>query len=547
MNVSEYIVKILEDIGVKHIFGHPGEQIIPFYGALNNSKINHILMRHEQGSVHAADAYARVSGKFGVCISTAGPGALNMVMGVGTAFKDSIPMLIITGDNPQTHEKKDGFQDIDIESVFKPITIKNFNPKNGKSAIKNIKDIIKTLVNEPRGPIHLNLSKDVLLDQNIDEIINQDSHLYKNKIDLCYDYYEYNNIDSAISEIEKANRPLIIAGAGVFWGNAINDLKLFSENNKIPIAHTYHSKGLIEDHDFELGLVGIRGSKMANFAFKNSDLIIFLGSKISERTTAIDKNFDFKRAKTKIISVNIDENTLFGDIKIHGNVKNVLNYFNSSDRIKNLSYNYWIEKIFNNNEKIHISGLNSEKIPLKPQIAIKLIMESFNDSKFNNPILVNDAGSHTTWVNLISEIYNKRVIFSGGMAPMGYGLPAACGASIAKPTNNIILINGDGGFQMNIQELATISSNNLPILIVILNNSQLGVIRQWENLYDENLRYSVDLKNPDFVKLANSYGIEGDSVNSKEGLQLAIKDLKLDKPYLLEVIIDEEDIPVVKY
>lgn len=177
-------------------------------------------------------------------------------------------------------------------------------------------------------------------------------------------------------------------------------------------------------------------------------------------------------------------------------------------------------------------------------------MEYFNDldnlDNFKDYILVNDAGSHTTWVNLISEIYNKRIIFSGAMAPMGYGLPAACGASISKPNKKVILINGDGGFQMNVQELATISSNNLPILIIVLNNSQLGVIRQWETIYNEDLRYSVDLENPDFVKLANAYGIEAESISSREELKSAIENLKLDKPYLLEVLISEEDIPVVK-
>jgi len=626
MNVAEYIAKILENAGVKHIFGHPGEQIIPFYGALANSKIEHILMRHEQAAVHAADGYARVSGEFGVCVSTAGPGALNMVMGVGVAFKDSIPLLVITGNNPSNHQNKDGFQDINIRAVFEPITIKSFNPVNSKSAIESIKNAIKILKNEPRGPIHINLPKDVLLDKNIIDIVNEDlisykvnedSSLCKGKLESFDESYNYSKVDYALSEIKKAlseikksKKPLIVVGAGIFWANAVNELKKFLKINKIPIAHTYHSKGLIKDYDFELGLVGIRGSKMANFAFKNADLIIFLGSKISERTVAINNNyensinnisnsnsnsniscnsnsnfdsnsnsnfdsdfnynsnsnfnynsdsnfnynsdsnyifnsnFNSKKSKTKIISVNIDKKSLMGDIKIHGDVKKVLNDFNSLIIDKNTSNNPWIEwreDIFKNNEKISIDGLKSEKIPLKPQVAIKLMIDSFNGS-----ILINDAGSHTTWVNLISEFYNKRIIFSGAMGPMGYGLPAACGASFANPNKNILLINGDGGFQMNIQELATISYNKLPILIVVLNNSQLGIIRQWENSYNENLRYSVDLDNPDFVKLANAYGIEAKSVNSKEKLKKAIKDLKLDKPYLLEILVDEEDIPVVK-
>ncbi|WP_225369892.1 thiamine pyrophosphate-binding protein [Methanobrevibacter arboriphilus] len=238
MNTAECIVKILENSGVKHIFGHPGEQIIPFYGALNNSKIGHVLMRHEQGAVHAADAYSRVSGKFGVCVSTAGPGALNMVMGVGVAFKDSVPMLVITGDNHLNHENKDEFQDIDIEAIFKPITIKTFNPKNGRSSIDNIKKAVKILNNEPRGPIHINLSKNVLLDKSIDHNncnldLSSDYYLssdYPMSSDLSSNYYDYNKIDDALLEIKKSKRPLIVAGAGIFWADSVEELKKIFRN-----------------------------------------------------------------------------------------------------------------------------------------------------------------------------------------------------------------------------------------------------------------------------------------------------------------------------
>lgn len=550
MNTAEAIVKILEEANVKHIFGHPGEQIIPFYSALKDSKIEHVLMRHEQGAIHGADGYARVSADFGVCIATAGPGALNFTMGLAVAYKDSIPMLVITGDNPQSFDSKDRFQDIDINSIFDPITFKSSCPIDGISAVMNVEEAIKILKNEPKGPIHINLPKNILLDENIGNFSN-DNGIYSSYIfhSSYFSYYDYTSLNNAINEIKSAKKPLILAGAGIFWGKASNDFKKFVETNNIPFVHTYHAKSIIGTSKMDLGLVGVRGTKIANYAFNNADFVIILGSKLSERTINtgedffVDKSnfFNFKNHRTKFVNVNIDEKVLSGNIKIHGDVNFFLKELNSLGKITNSLDSSWLDEIRDNDNEFLIEGLDSETTPIKPQIAIKIILESFKDN-----FIVNDAGSHTTWVNLLSEIYsNEKLIYSGAMAPMGYGLPAACGASVALAKNDekIILINGDGGFQMNIQELATIVTYNLPILIIVLNNSQLGIIRQWEELYANDLRYSVDLENPDFLNLANAYGIEGETVSSKEELKLAISNLKLDNPYLIEVLIDEEDIP----
>lgn len=554
MNTSDAVIKLLEDNGVKHIFGHPGEQILPFYQALNNSKIKHILTRHEQGAVHAADGYGRVSGKFGVCLATAGPGALNLVMGIATAFKDSVPMLVITGDNPKTSNGKNSFQGIDTVAIFKPIVIKSFNPHNGKVAIINIKEALNILKKEPRGPIHINLSKDVLLDEELGNVIERKVIFSPN--------YDYSNLDEAIGYLRKSRRPFIVAGDGIMWGGAIQEFESFIRMNKIPVATTYHSRGIInEENPLNLGMVGIRGTPMANYALNNSDLILTLGSKLSNRTIDFEKsqnvanlsqyndNFlkNYKNHKTKIIHVNIDKSSLKGNIKIHGDVKIVLNKLNSLNRVVNSIDVDWLDVIYKNDLKIAIPGLNpannlnQDQRPLKPQLAIDEILKSSKGLH-----VVNDAGSHTTWVNLLieSDILQK-LVYSGGMAPMGYGLPASCGVSIAKNNESVILINGDGGFQMNIQELATLKSNNLPILIFVLNNYGLGVIRQWEKLLSDDLRYEVDLENPDFVAIANAYGIDAQRVETKDDLKLAIdKGLKLKKPYLVEVIVDEEDIPL---
>ena len=560
MNTSEAIIKLLEDKNVKHIFGHPGEQILPLYYALNNSKIKHILTRHEQGAAHAADAYARVTGKFGVCIATAGGGALNLSMGVATAFKDSIPLLVITGDNPTNSKEKHSFQSIDIIAIFKSIVIKSFNPQNGKLAVANIKEALDILEKEPRGPVHINLSKDVLLDEDLGNI--------KNKKFIHYPNYDYNNLNEAIGLLKESKRPLIIAGTGIMWGKSICEFEKFIRREKIPVATTYHSQGIIsETNKLNLGMIGIRGTPLANYALNHSDLILTLGSRISERTIDFKKSYynenflkNYKNHDTKIIHVNIDKPSLKGNIMIHGDVKVVLNKLNHLNKTTTFSSKDWLDEIYKNNQKIAIPGLNPDEKylkheidginnlnhvhpPLKPQIAIDEILKSSKGLH-----VVNDAGSHTTWVTLLikADIPGK-LLFSGGMAPMGYGLPASCGVAIAKPDESVVLINGDGGFQMNIQELATVKTNNLPILIFVLNNNQLGVIRQWEKLLSDDLRFEVDLENPDFVAIANAYGIDGEKVETKNDLRLAIcQGLKLKKPYLIEVIVDEEDIPLPK-
>ena len=239
MNTSQALIKVLEENNIKFIFGHPGEQILPFYKALKGSKIKHILCRNEQGASIAADAYGRSSGNFGVCLATAGPGALNLIMGVATAFKDSIPMLVITGDVPRSLKGNDTFQDFDLIAIFKNISIKSFNPHNGKTAILNLKEAIEILKKEPTGPVHLNLPKDILLDDDIGDILNK-QFVYTPSFD-------YSNLEIAINKLKSSKKPLIVAGAGIKWSNSIEDLKKLISKYSIPIASTYHLKGVLND------------------------------------------------------------------------------------------------------------------------------------------------------------------------------------------------------------------------------------------------------------------------------------------------------------
>ena len=508
MNVADKFVEVLLEEGITDVFGIPGEQIMPLYKALSHSDINHVLTRHEQAAAHAADGYYRSSGKIGVCIATASPGALNFTMALATAFKDNIPILVITGDNELRYRNSDHFQSLPQVDIFKHITRASYNPLNGTEAMYVLRASIFELKNQPKGPIHINLSKDVLLSEEF-----QDFELCY----LCED--DLSNISKAQELIDSSKKPLLICGAGaISQKDAIHGIaKMYN----IPIATTFHGKGIIDEaDDLNLGLAGIRSNPRARYALENADCIIGLGIKASERTLpVIPDNF---------IHVNINKDVLVGDYPIHGKVE---------DFLMNIEFSPvdWLGELLEIGDSIELEGLDDD---LKPQSAIKRILERFPDN-----IIASDAGSHTTWTTLLKKSRSPgQLLFSGGLAPMGYGVPSAIGASIATG-EKVIVINGDGDFQMNLQELATISENDLDIIVFILNNSEFGIIRQWEESFYGMEPYQVKLNNPDFVKLASSYGIDGVRVDNLDDLNYLLeKDLA--GPLVVEVVVESEDIPL---
>lgn len=508
MNVASGIVKILEEEQIDTVFGIPGEQIIPLYEALSESNINHVLTRHEQAAAHAADGYFRSSGKIGVCIATASPGALNFTMAVATAFKDNVPLLILTGDNDLEFRGTDHFQSTPQVEIFKHITRASYNPLNGTEAMYVLRAAIYELKTIPKGPIHINLSKDVLLEDDF------------NDFDLCYLCEDdLSNITRAQELIDKSKRPLFILGAGAITQK--DAIERIVEKYKIPVTTTFHAKGIIsESNDLNLGLSGIRSTPRAKYAFENADCIIALGIKASERTLPSIPN--------NLVHVNINKDVLIGNYPIHGKVEDFL----AEIRFKEVD---WLSEILEIDNGIEIEGVDDD---LKPQAAIKRILNKFSDN-----IIVSDAGSHTTWTTLLKKSSKPRqLLFSGAMAPMGYGLPAAIGAGIATG-EKIITINGDGDVQMNIQELATLKENNLDVIVFILNNSEFGIIKQWqEDIYGMD-PYQVSLNNPDFVKLASSYGIDAVRVDSLDDLGL-ILEKELTGPLVVEVVVESEKIPL---
>lgn len=519
MRCADALTRILEQKGVKFIFGHPGEQILPFYDALRTSNIKHVLMRHEQGAAHAADGYARVSGNFGVCTATAGPGALNLVMGVGTAFKDSVPMIVITGDVERNQKGQNVFQDIDVQSVFRPITLNTYHIEDPEDGILKLKEAIFSITNDKTGPVHLNFPKDVLSE-------DVDMHLITKELNFS-SHVPLNEIDDAANLIENSKRPLILAGSGIIWGHAVDKLGLFAEKYSIPVVTTYSARGVLpEDHPLCLGMIGLRGTTAANFAGKNCDLLIALGCRFSERTKIGIGN-------EPVIHVNLDKNVLYGNIKIQEDVSKFLD--NLSD-IGVINTHGWLSELEGHKRTYNIKT-EYDEIPIKPQKAIKDILDAAEDS-----IIVNDAGTHTTWVTLLKKISKpSSLIFSGGFGPMGFGLPAAIGAALAAPEERVVLITGDGGFQMTLQELAVIAQENILVLICIINNSSLGIIKQWQNMqYREH--YEVELQNPDFIEIAKAYGIKSGRINSpKEIFNEVKKAFKLNEPYLIDIIVDKEE------
>lgn len=597
MNTAEALIRLLEQDGVKHIFGHPGEQILPFYKALKDSSIEHILTRHEQGAVHAADAYARSSGNYGMCISTAGPGAMNLVMGLATAFKDSVPLLVITGDNDYSRKDEDIFQNSPINDVFENITVASFHPSSAKSAIFNLMESLIMLHKCPKGPVHINLSKDVLMEEvdlndiSLEKLIDSsktpifadipsDLDCFNEKIsnldglyelvnifDDQFNYFDGKlvfiddfsknvmaNVDSsinlAIEKLKSSRKPLIVVGNGIVWGKAIEKLNAFVSKIWVPIATTFHSKGVIsEDDKLNLGIVGLRGTSIANYAYESSDCILVLGARLSERTIAA---CDFGDIKDKIIHVNIDDGCLKGNIQICMDASDFLGLLLNDLESKEykdkdfILYQNWINEIYSNYDPLIVEGIEESEencSPLRPPYAINKIVNAFKGSYF-----LSDAGTHTTWTTLLSSNDKfGKLLFSGGFGPMGYGLPGAIGVAVAHPDNQVVVICGDGDIQMVIQELATIREYDLNVNVFIIDNSQLGIIRQWEETVYDMEKYQIDLSNPDFVKLAEAYGIDSMKVESKEDLELAIDDaFDSNHAFLVDVCVCEENIPLPK-
>ncbi|MDR0910970.1 MAG: acetolactate synthase large subunit [Methanobrevibacter sp.] len=550
MRGGEALIKALLEEGTNTIFGYPGGQVLPFYDMIYDSDLKHILVRHEQVAAHAADGYARATGKVGVCISTSGPGATNLVTGIATANMDSSPVLAITGQVPNALIGNDAFQEVDMIGITMPITKHSFQPKSSDEIPSIIKKSFELASTGRPGAIVLDIPKDV-----------QEQELKKYKKDLIITPGYNPNLEGNLKQIKKAikliknsKKSVILAGGGVILSNASKELDKFSKLINAPVATTLMGKGAVDEcDDSNLGMIGMHGRKVANLSIAESDCIIAIGVRFSDRTTG--KVCEFGK-NAKIIHIDVDPaeigKIIEVDIPIVGDGKIVLNQFIEilNEANKGFATNSdntnvsWLKESIDF-KKSCIPRVSYDNVPLKPQQVIKEISEVINE----DTIITTDVGQHQMWAAHYLNTKNPRkFISSGGLGTMGFGFPSAIGAKVGMPDNDVLTITGDGGFLMVCQDLATIKEYDIPVIICLFDNKKLGMVYQWQNLFFNKRLSHTDLGSyPDFIKLAESFKIAGEKIEKPGDMKYALKSaIKSGEPSLLNIVIDKDEvIPMV--
>lgn len=535
MTAAEALVRCLREQGVETVFGYPGGSILPVYDALcDSSEIKHILVRHEQGAVHAADGYARVTGKVGVCLATSGPGATNLVTGIANAYMDSIPLVLITGQVPTTMVGTDAFQEVDITGITIPITKHNYLVKDAKKIPLIIKRAFHIAASGRPGPVLIDLPKNVLQEQ-ITYSSPQDLQLLGYK--PTYKGHKA-QIATACDLIMKARRPLIYAGGGIISANASTELTALAERVSAPVASTLMGLGALPGcHPLSLGMLGLHGTRYANNAVMECDVLIALGVRFDDRV-AVD--FASFAPKAKIIHVDIDPaeigKNVRVDLPIVGDVKLVMEAMLA--RLEEKREETWLTRI--NDWKAAFPLRYRPSSELKPQFIVETIREVTD----GEAIVVTDVGQHQMWAAQYYRSKQPRTfISSGGLGTMGYGLPAAIGAKFGAPDRDVILITGDGSFQMCMQEFGTAVEQGLPIKVIIFNNQALGMVRQLQEFYSQARYIATSFtKNPDFVKFAGVYDAPGYRVTESGQLrQTLLQALEHPGPAIVDCQVKPEE------
>ena len=542
INGARMVLECLYRVGVTDIFGYPGGAVIPIYDEIYSfPKIKHYFARHEQGASHEADGYARVSGKVGVCLATSGPGATNLVTGIMTAQMDSVPMLAITGQVRSQLLGKDAFQETDIVGITSPITKMNYLVKNIKEIPRIIKEAYYIAQTGRPGPVLVDIPNDIQLQEISMEEFNK---LFSKDISLegyspNYDGHQ-GQIKKALRFIKEAKKPLIIAGAGILKSNASQELYELAKKIQSPVAMTLLGLGSYPGMDeLSLGMLGMHGLAAANFATDEADLVIAAGIRFDDRIAGNPTKFC---EKAKIIHIDIDPAEIDKNKKIEvpivGDLKSVLTEINKE--VVSKENKEWVETIKNWKKEYSLIHNEVGEDKLLPQEVLKEL-----DSILKGEgIIVTDVGQHQMWTAQYLTYQNPNsIVTSGGAGTMGFGVPAAIGAQVGAPDKKVVLVVGDGGFQMTFQELMMLKQYNLPVKILIINNSFLGMVRQWQELF-KNKRYSsVNLEiNPDFVKIAEAYGVTSARLKTKEDLKTKLKDLIMsNEGVVIDCIVEREE------
>ena len=535
LNGSQILVECLKEQGVDTIFGYPGGAVLNLYDELyrHQDEIKHILTSHEQGAAHAADGYARATGKVGVCLATSGPGATNLVTGIANAYMDSVPMVAITGNVGTNLLGKDSFQEVDIAGVTMPITKHNFIVKDVKKLAKTIRRAFKIAASGRPGPVLVDITKDVTANkcEYKKEDIKKADKAKKEKS------FTEKELDKAAEMIAKAKRPVIFLGGGAIISEAHKEIKALVDLMDAPVCDSLMGKGAFDGTDKRyMGMIGMHGTKTANFSVTECDLLVVLGARFSDRVTGNTKSFA-KRAK--ILHIDIDpaeiNKNVKVDLSIEGDVKDVLKELNK--KLTKQTHDEWME---------HIAEMQA-KYPLRyheNELTGPYFIEELYRLTKGDAIISTEVGQHQMWAAQFYKYSKPRTLLtSGGLGTMGYGLGASIGAQIGLPNKQVINLAGDGCFRMNMNELATAAHYNVPIIEVVFNNNVLGMVRQWQTLF-YGKRYSQTMlsQDIDYVKLAESMNIKAFRVTKKDEVDEAIKKaLNAKGPVFIEVVIDKNE------
>lgn len=533
---AKAIIKALEIENVDVIFGYPGAAICPFYDALPESGIRHILTRHEQGAVHAASGYARVTGKVGVCVATSGPGATNLITGIATAYMDSIPVVAITGQVSSELIGRDVFQEADITGATAPFCKHSYLVKDANDLPRIIKEAFYIAATGRPGPVLI----DIPVDMQTKEIkfdYPEDVNIRGYKPGYKGNGLQIKKIAEAVA---KAKKPVICAGGGVISARAENQLLKFAEKCNIPVTTTLMCIGAIpSEHRLNLGMLGSHGVFAANYAVHNADLLIIMGARVGDRAMSTPNQI---AKKARVIHIDIDPAEIGKNIEVSipvvGDVRMILEELN--EVVEKGDVDDWIDTLAREKEKHKLKIETGEGDYVNP----KYVLSELSEIADENTVITTEVGQNQIWTANYFRVKKPRTfITSGGMGTMGYGLPAAVGAKIGRPDLKVVTVSGDGSFQMSMQELGTIKQNKLGVKVLIFNNSRLGMVRELQKLKYCGRYSQVFLdENPDFIKLFEAYGFKGERINKNSQVPDALKRmLAEDTPYLLECIVDPEE------
>jgi len=543
---AQIVIECLKEQNADLIFGYPGGAVLPIYDVLYSTReITHILTAHEQGATHAADGYARATGKPGVVLVTSGPGATNTVTGIATAYMDSVPLVVFTGQVAGSLLGRDSFQEVDIAGITMPITKHNYIVKDPEKLPHIIREAFDIATSGRPGPVVVDIPKDV--QTAIIEYKPHDGKPMEWKVrKKWFDAAEDNpvNMEKAVELLNECSRPVILAGGGVNISGAHNELRSFAEKIKAPVCATLMGMGAFPgEHPCFLGMVGMHGTRYANYAVSNSDCLIAIGARFSDRVISKVEAF---APKARIIHIDIDpaeiSKNVTAHIPIYGDVKELLSEL--IERVPEREESSWNRQIdeWKENYPLKYRG----KSALSPQLVIEKLYELTK----GKAIITTEVGQNQMWAAQYYKYSEPRTfITSGGLGAMGYGLGASIGAALGRPDKKVINIAGDGSFKMNSTELATVSKYQVPIVQLVLNNHTLGMVRQWQDLFFQG-RFSHSTLGPDvdFIKLADAYGIQGFRITSNDQVEKVLKEaLELNKPVVIECDIspDEKVYPMV--